>query len=76
MVPLVERRTARDALAMLGGVEYIAFDFAAPEDGLRQLAVHLAGLRQRKEREDQIVAMALLVCAVAIIVMSSGTSSA
>lgn len=75
VVPLVEKRAPMEALAMLQGIEYIRFDFTAPQEGTQALTKHLASLSQ-KHRDEQLVAMALLVGVLILVALSASRAPA
>lgn len=61
MLPLVEEGVSEDTLAMLKGVEWVAFDPANPDQALRAIAGEIARLRANKQyRQDVFVMLAIV----------------
>ena len=83
VIPLVERGVSHDALAMLNGTEYVAFDPGAPGEASAGLAAALdrirtervtlvspsaSGLRRATESQELLAVMALAVVGLLLVV--------
>lgn len=65
VIPLVSRGTDSDQLAMLQGVEYIAFDSERPHEALTQLTAQLHGMQMSKTAQVATAKQAELQAALA-----------
>jgi len=69
VIPLVQPGIKGEALAMLAGVEYISFDFTAPDDGLTGLHAALTRLVEKHRQQQRDLDTALLVVACAALIV-------
>lgn len=60
VIPVVQPGLPSDVLAMLAGVEYIEFDFQAPNEGRSTLLAHLRQRASVKERDELVTAVLLV----------------
>ncbi len=67
IIPVVQQGITGDQLAMLQGVEYIAFGFQNPEQGRTVLLHHLQSLAQTKAASDELQTVLLLIGALIVI---------
>jgi hypothetical protein len=73
IIPLVQPGISSNVLAMLQGVEYIAFDFANPEEGRDRLIASLRRLieeQQRRKQEKDAALLALACLALILLALS------
>ena len=79
IIPVVQEGISGNDLAMLQGVEYIAFDFDNPEAGKDALLGHLKALAQAKQASDDLQTALMLIGALVLVgalVYTSGQGSA
>lgn len=69
IIPVVE--IGVEPGGFLVGIEYLELDRSNSANGLQQLGAYLAGLRQRKETSDLMVAAAVVAALVVVIMLSS-----
>jgi hypothetical protein len=69
IIPLVQVGTPDASLAMLQGLEYIAFDPAAPHDAMSKLSTTLR--RERDRRAQQELVALLIVVGLILLAASS-----
>jgi hypothetical protein len=69
VIPIVEKGTPANALAMLQKVEYIPIDFSEPKPAMQSLSAYLT--QRKKEQQDRDLAIALVIIGVVIILAAN-----
>jgi nucleoside 2-deoxyribosyltransferase len=73
VLPLVELGVAEDKLAMLKGVEWMAFDPTDPSSALQTIAGELGRLRSQKQNQEDLLVVVGLVAAMVLLVYLSSS---